>query len=385
MWDSGLRYTRPWRRPASNPAAIGFVNAHGTGTHDNDLVEGKVLAEIFGPELKMLSTKGLTGHTLGAAGGIEAVFTAAGLRAGWVPASAGFVNKDEEIPIAPVRETTTIKGSYAASTSLAFGGTNAAIVIGREASGMKIAGIGLLCSQGMGMANFEKSLRSGWQRPGETAAHWLGGKKAMAYLVDLAAVPDRTLLKKIRRSDAVSKMSVLAAADALQDSGIENINQKKIGIILATAFGPHVTTFNFLDDILDHGDPAVSPTTFSNSVHNAAASYISTAFNIKGPTLTISQFRFSFQSALQLAKSWLDQGPLVSKLPGWILSPVLTIPGKASVSRRYPRERTAVECSVQVLRGWHQMGANSRTSHYQNQEPISMFSYQLPTVGGFSP
>ncbi len=109
-------------------------------------------------------------------------------------------------------------------------------------------------------------------------------------------LPDKTLLKKIRRSDAVSKMSVLAAADALANSGIRDIAQKKLGIILATAFGPHVTTFNFLDDILDHGDAAVSPTTFSNSVHNAAASYIAMSLNIKGPTLTITQFQFSFQA-----------------------------------------------------------------------------------------
>jgi 3-oxoacyl-(acyl-carrier-protein) synthase len=115
------------------PRAVCFVNAHGTGTHDNDQVEGTVLAELFGPELKMLSTKGFTGHTLGAAGGIEAVFTAAGLRAGWIPASAGFQNKDEAIPLVPVREKTAVTGRYAVSTSLAFGGTNAAIVIGREA------------------------------------------------------------------------------------------------------------------------------------------------------------------------------------------------------------------------------------------------------------
>ena len=129
-----------------------------------------------------------------------------------------------------------------------------------------------------------------------------------AYLVDLASLPDKTLLKKIRRSDAVSKMSVLAAADALANSGIRDITQKKLGIILATAYGPHVTTFNFLDDILDHGDAAVSPTTFSNSVHNAAASYIAMSLNIKGPTMTITQFQFSFQSGLQLAQAWLDQG-----------------------------------------------------------------------------
>ncbi len=124
---------RPWRSQASSLGSIGFVNAHGTGTHDNDLVEGRVLADIFGPDLTMLSTKGFTGHTLGAAGGIEAVFTAAGLREGWIPASAGFENKDEAIPISPVREKTVITKYFAISTSLAFGGTNAAIVIGREA------------------------------------------------------------------------------------------------------------------------------------------------------------------------------------------------------------------------------------------------------------
>lgn len=113
------------------PHDVSFVNAHGTGTHDNDQVEGSVLAEIFGAELKMFSTKGYTGHTLGAAGGLEAVFTAAGLREGWIPASAGFVTQDEAIPIAPVREKTAITGRYAVSTSLAFGGNNAAIVIGR--------------------------------------------------------------------------------------------------------------------------------------------------------------------------------------------------------------------------------------------------------------
>jgi len=112
------------------PRDVSFVNAHGTGTFDNDQVEGKVLEEIFGPELKMLSTKGYTGHTLGAAGGLEAVFTAVGLREGWIPTSAGFLNRDEAIPLAPVREKTSISGRYAVSTSLAFGGNNAAIVIG---------------------------------------------------------------------------------------------------------------------------------------------------------------------------------------------------------------------------------------------------------------
>ena len=111
---------------------ISFVNAHGTATHDNDKVEGTVLARVFGPQIKFLSTKGFTGHTLGAAGGLEAVFSCLGLREGWIPGSVGFVNMDEEIGIAPVNQKTEIKGRYAVSTSLAFGGNNSALVISKN-------------------------------------------------------------------------------------------------------------------------------------------------------------------------------------------------------------------------------------------------------------
>jgi 3-oxoacyl-[acyl-carrier-protein] synthase II len=113
------------------PMDVSFVNAHGTGTHDNDLVEGSVLADVFGPKVTFFSTKGFTGHTLGAAGGLEAAFAAAGLRESWIPGSAGFQQVDNAIAVAPVRERTAVRGRYAVSTSLAFGGNNAAIVIGR--------------------------------------------------------------------------------------------------------------------------------------------------------------------------------------------------------------------------------------------------------------
>ncbi len=114
------------------PDAISFVNAHGTGTLDNDKVEGAVLESLFGKNIKFLSTKGFTGHTLGAAGGIEAVFTVAGLQEGWIPASAGFRNADQTLPIAPVRKKTIINGRYALSTSLAFGVSNAALVFAKS-------------------------------------------------------------------------------------------------------------------------------------------------------------------------------------------------------------------------------------------------------------
>jgi 3-oxoacyl-(acyl-carrier-protein) synthase len=111
------------------PADMAFVNAHGTSTRDNDRAEGRALLRIFGKDLKFLSTKGYTGHTLGAAGALEAVFTALALRHGWIPANIGFAELDEEIGQAPVTAKSSLTGKAALSTSLAFGGNNAAVII----------------------------------------------------------------------------------------------------------------------------------------------------------------------------------------------------------------------------------------------------------------
>ncbi|PLX76801.1 MAG: beta-ketoacyl-[acyl-carrier-protein] synthase family protein [Desulfuromonas sp.] len=112
------------------PEQIAFVNAHGTGTPDNDKVESGVLAEML-PGVPFLSTKGYTGHTLGAAGGIEAVFTVESLRRGKLPANIGYADADPEIKGTPVTENTEIDGEYALSESLAFGGNNAVLILGK--------------------------------------------------------------------------------------------------------------------------------------------------------------------------------------------------------------------------------------------------------------
>ncbi len=173
---------------------------------------------------------------------------------------------------------------------------------------MNILGIGIICSQVCGVNSFRDALNRGWQMPSEIKAPYLKEGKTFAYLADTGDITDRTLMKKMRRSDKLSKMAVYAASEAIQYSGIEGIDRKKIGVITATALGAHVTTFGFLDDILEYGESNPSPTAFSHSVHNAATSYISSTLGIKGPTLTVTQFFFSFHNAMQLARSWLDEG-----------------------------------------------------------------------------
>jgi len=109
---------------------IAFVNAHGTGTPDNDRVESRVLGDIL-PKVPFLSTKGFTGHTLGAAGGIEAAFTVACLEEGRIPASVGCSTPDPEFSVRPVTRATLVEGRAALSQSLAFGGDNAALLFGK--------------------------------------------------------------------------------------------------------------------------------------------------------------------------------------------------------------------------------------------------------------
>lgn len=112
----------------TSASAVSFVNAHGTGTPENDRVESRVLADLF-PGVPFLSTKGFTGHTLGAAGAIEAVFTVASLRRGMIPPCAGFSTRDPDLGPTPVTCCTEVTGRVALSESLAFGGNNSVILL----------------------------------------------------------------------------------------------------------------------------------------------------------------------------------------------------------------------------------------------------------------
>ena len=109
------------------PAEMDFINAHGTATPENDRVEGRLFPEMF-PGIPFGSTKGFTGHTLGAAGGIEAVITVLCLQQKRIPANAGFEEPDPDFPGRPVVANTPIAGQYGLSDSVAFGGNNVALI-----------------------------------------------------------------------------------------------------------------------------------------------------------------------------------------------------------------------------------------------------------------
>ncbi len=116
------------------PDAIDYVNAHGTATPFNDAAEGKAIAELLG-RVPVSSTKGMMGHSLGAAGAIEAVLTILALRDGFLPANINFRVPDLGLDLDIVaNEVRPAQAARALSNSFGFGGTNASIVLEARAA-----------------------------------------------------------------------------------------------------------------------------------------------------------------------------------------------------------------------------------------------------------
>lgn len=120
-----------------NPSDIDYVNAHGTSTKMNDALETLAVKRVFGdhaPKLMMSSTKSMTGHLLGAAGGVEAAFTVLALSRSVVPPTINYTTVDPECDLDYVPNASRqVRLCHAISNSFGFGGTNACLVFGAVA------------------------------------------------------------------------------------------------------------------------------------------------------------------------------------------------------------------------------------------------------------
>jgi len=162
---------------------------------------------------------------------------------------------------------------------------------------MNLLGIGTVFGRGRNVNVLRGALRDGWQAP----------VTPPVYTISDETLADRTILRgTLRRADRFCRMAVLAAADALADAHNAS-DPTATGLVIGTAFGPHVTTFRFEDEILTHGDSAVSPTIFAHSVHNVAAAYVGLACGVRGPLVSVTHFSLAFHHALLIARSWLEE------------------------------------------------------------------------------
>ncbi|MFK7978148.1 MAG: beta-ketoacyl-[acyl-carrier-protein] synthase family protein [Halioglobus sp.] len=129
--DGALQAMQAALDGAALPAsAIDYINLHGTGTRTNDLVEGIAVGRLFGNETPCSSTKGYTGHTLGAAGIVEAAFSLMSVEHGFRPSSVNTQSVDPEIQTHILTAAQNQKTSVVLSNSFGFGGSNCSLILG---------------------------------------------------------------------------------------------------------------------------------------------------------------------------------------------------------------------------------------------------------------
>jgi 3-oxoacyl-[acyl-carrier-protein] synthase-1 len=112
------------------PADIDYINVHGTGTPSNDRSESQAITSVFGPTTPCSSTKGATGHTLGAAGALEAVISALAIKHGLMPGGVHTATIDPTLTAHYIRENRRGTVATVLSNSFGFGGSNCSLIFG---------------------------------------------------------------------------------------------------------------------------------------------------------------------------------------------------------------------------------------------------------------
>lgn len=278
-------------------ADIDYVNLHGTGTPDNDAAEAKAVHTVFGATPPPVSsTKGLTGHPLAAAGGIEAVIGALALRGGLLPANTGLFTLDSALGLTPITAPTKAQVRTVLSNSFGFGGNNACVVLqAAPAQTSPLPVVPGACLPALRIASM-----ASFTAAGDLEQTW----QALARGQSVAGfVPDDTFAKTVaapfaRRLKRLPRMTLALAQAAFQGSG----GGRPPGLVaMGTAWGPLAETREFLRKLFESGEQFSSPTDFIGSVHNAPAGQAALLLGATGPNVTCSAGDRSFGQALLCA------------------------------------------------------------------------------------
>ena len=302
-------------------ADIGYVNAHGTGTPLNDTSEGAALATVFGeggtiPErVRISSTKAAIGHTLGAAGSIEALFAMAALRSGQLPPNL-HVREPEPMVAAnlvAVGEQRT-KMQATLTVNLGFGGSNAALLFRRYDQHATVAVHDGRPLQGGGHRPPPQPAICGMGAvfPSETpqrmkALNEMNGEHTVL-CVDRAREPLATLQDeaRVRRASPITLFMLAAAHQALASQPA--LRRDRLGIVAAFNTGAVVATRRFFEGVVKNGQRFASPNVFPETVFNSPTSHVAAVLGAAGPCYSLVGDDTAWVGAIRVAATWLETG-----------------------------------------------------------------------------
>lgn len=270
------------------PSDISYVNAHGTGTPNNDLSESHALRRIFGTALPPTSsTKAFTGHTTSASGSIEAVICLLAMRHHFIPANLGW---HEQMPdgITPCLGQSGATLRHVLCNSFGFGGNDTALIFSQE--------------------------------PLPAATHPTPTCGPINVVAEIEITSEDQLQEirqyvkplEARRMGKLMKSALLSSLKALDAAGID----KPDAIITATSMGCLENSERLLDALCTEGEAAMKPTLFMQSTHNTASSAIAIHTRCHGYNITYSHGMESMEWALRDARRLLSSGRCKNVLVG---------------------------------------------------------------------
>jgi 3-oxoacyl-(acyl-carrier-protein) synthase len=287
-----------------SPHDIDYINLHGTGTPDNDRSEALAIRALFGETTPPLSSiKGATGHSLGAAGAIEAVIATLVIERGLLPANTGCNTPDPALGLTPIRHPTRKPLHRVLSNSFGFGGNNAAIVVGRTSGKKKpdatppitpltVVGFSALTGAGHTRPTLD-ALGRGLPCPGKLSEETL-----------CEGLPPR-LIRRLKRLSQIG-LALTAGAGKNAEAAMPQ------AVFFGTAWGCLSETQDFLNSLFETGEKFSSPTDFIGSVHNAPAGQIALLTRATGPNITVSGGDYAFEQALFAAQLLItDEAPVL--------------------------------------------------------------------------
>ncbi|WP_437293833.1 beta-ketoacyl synthase N-terminal-like domain-containing protein [Sorangium sp. So ce426] len=315
------------RCAALTPSDLDYVNAHGTATPLNDVMESAALRACLGPEVNRIavsSSKGQIGHTLGAAGAVEAAITALAIARGVMPPTGGLEEVDPECQLAHLKEAREAPIRSAMSNSFGFGGTDSVLVLAQPGrfpppldagiaprrrsvvvtAAATIGPLGVLASRG-GAAYLE---------PGPPPAEGAIPFNTAAHL-DLA---------RARRLDRAGRLTTAAILTALSEAGLGGAVQAEAGAgdpaadvapsrtlpgaIVGASFGSVDASTAYMRRIYDKGAKYASPADFPNLVPSSPVGHASIYLGLRGPVFAMADLGATAEAAMVTAIELITAG-----------------------------------------------------------------------------
>ncbi len=314
-----------------SPREVDYVNAHGTGTQQNDAAEAAALDALLPEGTHLSSSKGMLGHTLGAAAAVEAAVVVLAAEAGFLPPNPGITQPAAELgKLALVRQAAPTQPQVALSLSLAFGGNNAALVLTRpppqprtrrrsHRREVMITGAAVASPHGTFAEAGPLAELLNAESPAQTDL--LG--------LDAAALLGRGAVRRMDRLSAAATAVLKLAAD------VAHLPTEASGIAFGTAFGALDNTAAFLRRVFAKGPKLANPIDFPNLVHNAPAGHAAIVLGATGPNIASCQEELAGDEAVLCAAEAVALGKLTTALAGGgdLASPLLEV-GYATVEGR---------------------------------------------------